>query len=154
MTHAFFQKPIHVAIPFYAPRPPLGREAVMVAETDNGQWTALDTKEVTFSCYKVKLSRKTKFTHIKCVNISLFTINCFFLFSYVYFGTRECRLVDRSQVTANIALFMFSIGYLKDIIIHYPQPKYTAIARVLLFVNRPIQGRICTHNRLFSVGDF
>ncbi|KAK2191010.1 hypothetical protein NP493_62g00016 [Ridgeia piscesae] len=51
------QKPIHVAIPFYAPRPPLGREAVMVAETDNGQWTALDTKEVTFSCYKARSQR-------------------------------------------------------------------------------------------------
>ena len=114
MTHPFFQKPIHVAIPFYTPRPPQGREAAMVAETDDGQWTALDTKEVAFSCYKVKRSHKTKFKHIKCIR----TINLF-LFSYVYFDTRESRLVARFQVTANIALFIFCIGYLKDINIRY-----------------------------------
>jgi hypothetical protein len=89
-----------------------------------------------------------------CKRFTLYNQFSLFLFSYVYFDTRECRLVDRSQVTANIALFMFSIGYLKDIIIHYTQPKYIAIARVWIFVNRTISGTDLHAYRLFSVGDF
>lgn len=50
------QKPIYVALPYHSARPFTVREAVVKAETTEGEWTVLNSAEVTFDNlnYKVR----------------------------------------------------------------------------------------------------
>jgi len=55
------QKPIYVAIPYHSARAFAVREAVIKTETADGQWTVLDSTEVTFDNlnYKVRHTQRT-----------------------------------------------------------------------------------------------